>query len=68
MVGVFFFLAALLVLAMFIAILEFCFKSNHEAKRAKTSLSDAMKNKARLALGPGREVDSVRFYGDSSAL
>ena len=53
---------------MFIAILEFCFKSNNEAKRAKTSLSDAMKNKARLALGPGREVDSVRFYGDSSAL
>jgi len=67
-VGVFFFLAALLVVAMFIAILEFCFKSNNEAKRAKTSLSDAMKNKARLALGPGREVDSVRFYGDSSAL
>ena len=56
------------ILAMFIAILEFCFKSNNEAKRAKTSLSDAMKNKARLALGPGREVDSVRFYGDSSAL
>ena len=32
-VGVFFFLAAFLVLAMFIAILEFCFKSNAEAKR-----------------------------------
>ena len=67
-VGVFFFLAAFLVLAMFIAILEFCFKSNAEAKRAKTSLSDAMKNKARLALGPGREIESIRFYGDSSAL
>lgn len=68
-VGVFFFLAAFLVIAMFIAILEFCFKSNHEARRAKTSLSDAMRNKARLALGPGRgDVDSVRFYGDSSAL
>jgi len=67
-VGVFFFLAALLVLAMFIAILEFCFKSNAEAKRAKTTLSDAMKNKARLALGPGREIESIRFYGDSSAL
>ena len=49
-VGVFFFLAALLVVAMFIAILEFCFKSNNEAKRAKTSLSDAMKNKARLGI------------------
>ena len=93
-VGVFFFLAAFLVLAMFIAILEFCFKSNAEAKRyvhylvlaglfeniypphfneflflrAKTTLSDAMKNKARLALGPGREIESIRFYGDSSAL
>ena len=67
-VGVFFFLAALLVVAMFIAILEFCVKSNAEAKRAKTTLSDAMRNKARLALGPGREIESVRFYGDSSAL
>ena len=45
-----FILAALLVVAMFIAILEFCFKSNNEAKRAKTSLSDAMKNKARLGI------------------
>lgn len=68
-VGVFFFLAAFLVIAMFIAILEFCFKSNKEAKRAKTTLSDAMRNKARLALGPGRDgIESVRFYGDSSAL
>jgi ionotropic glutamate receptor len=67
-VGVFFLLAAFLVIAMFIAIIEFCVKSNSEAKRAKTSLSDAMKNKARLALATGREVDSVRFYGDSSAL
>ena len=47
---IFFPLAALLVVAMFIAILEFCFKSNNEAKRAKTSLSDAMKNKARLGM------------------
>jgi len=67
-VGVFFFLAGFLVLAMFIALLEFCFKSNVEAKKAKTTLGDAMKNKARLALAPGREIESMRFYGDSSAL
>lgn len=67
-VGVFFFLAFFLVIAMFIAILEFCYKSSAEAKRAKTTLSDAMRNKARLALGPGRDIESVRFYGDSSAL
>ena len=69
-VGVFFFLAGFLVLAMFIALLEFCFKSNVEAKKAKTSISDAMKTKARMALKAqgGREIESMRFYGDSSAL
>ena len=67
-VGVFFFLAGFLVLAMFIALLEFCFKTNNEAKKAKTTLGDAMKSKARLALAPGREIESMRFYGDSSAL
>jgi hypothetical protein len=33
--------------AMVMAVVEFCFKSNVEAKRSKTTLSDAMKTKAR---------------------
>jgi len=53
---------------MVMALVEFCFKSNVEAKRSKTTLSDAMKTKARLALTGSRDVGSVRFYGDSSAL
>ncbi|XP_040568809.1 glutamate receptor 1 [Lepeophtheirus salmonis] len=66
--GVFFILIGGLITAMAMALLEFCVKSRTEAKRAKTTLSDAMKNKARLALSGGRDLDSIRFYGDSSAL
>ena len=66
--GIFYILVGGLIVAMFSALFEFCFNSKKEAKRAKTSLSDAMKNKARLALSGGRDLDSIRFYGDSSAL
>lgn len=66
--GIFYILVGGLIVAMFAALFEFCFNSKKEAKRAKTSLSDAMKNKARLALSGGRDLDSIRFYGDSSAL
>ena len=66
--GIFFILVGGLIAAMFAALLEFCYNSKKEAKRAKTTLSEAMKNKARLALSGGRDLDSIRFYGDSSAL
>lgn len=66
--GIFFILVGGLVIAMIVALAEFCINSKREAKRAKTSLSSAMKNKARLALSAGRDLDNIRFYGDSSAL
>ena len=56
---------------MIIAIIEFCHKSNLESKTGKVNFSDAMRNKAKLALQGGTDssdVDAVRFYGDSSAL
>ena len=56
---------------MIIAIVEFCHKSNMESKTGKVNFSDAMRNKAKLALQGGTDssdVDAVRFYGDSSAL
>eukprot|EP00094_Tigriopus_californicus_P004677 TCALIF_04499-PA protein Name:"Similar to GluRIA Glutamate receptor 1 (Drosophila melanogaster)" AED:0.23 eAED:0.23 QI:77/0.88/0.9/1/1/0.9/10/441/909 len=66
--GIFFILVGGLIIAMCVALFEFCYNSKKEAKRAKTTLSDAMKGKARLALSGGRDLDSIRFYGDSSAL
>ena len=56
---------------MIMAIVEFCHKSNVESKAGKVNFSDAMRNKAKLALQGGSDtsdVDAVRFYGDSSAL
>ena len=53
------------------AIVEFCHKTNVESKSGKINFSDAMRNKAKLALQGGTDlgdVDAVRFYGDSSAL
>jgi len=62
--GIFFILIGGLILAMVTALIEFCYK----AKKAKVPMADAMKNKARLALSGGRDIDNIRFYGDSSAL
>jgi len=42
---------------MLMALVEFCFKSNVEAKRSKTTLSDAMKTKARSGLSVSLKVD-----------
>ena len=56
---------------MVMAIVEFCHKTNVESKSGKINFSDAMRNKAKLALQGGTDsgdVDAVRFYGDSSAL
>ncbi|XP_060535299.1 glutamate receptor 1-like [Cylas formicarius] len=60
--GVFYILIGGLFVAMAVAALEFCYKSHVEAKRAKIPLSDAMKNKARLTIGVGRDYDNGRYY------
>ncbi|KAJ8957136.1 hypothetical protein NQ318_007352, partial [Aromia moschata] len=58
--GIFYILIAGLFVAMAVAMLEFCYKSKSEAKRAKISLGDAMKAKARLTIGVGRDFDNGR--------
>ncbi|XP_020297378.1 glutamate receptor 1 isoform X8 [Pseudomyrmex gracilis] len=66
--GLFYVLIGGLVLALAVALLEFCYKSHTEATRAKVirsqiPLSDAMKAKARLTIGGGRDFDNGRWYG-----
>ncbi|ERL85395.1 hypothetical protein D910_02815 [Dendroctonus ponderosae] len=58
--GVFYILIGGLFVAMGVAALEFCYKSHLEAKRAKIPISDALKSKARLTLGVGRDFDNGR--------
>ncbi|XP_077878088.1 glutamate receptor 2 isoform X3 [Ictidomys tridecemlineatus] len=48
--GVFYILVGGLGLAMLVALIEFCYKSRAEAKRMKMTLSDGMRNKARLSI------------------
>ncbi|XP_069099325.1 glutamate receptor 2 isoform X1 [Pleurodeles waltl] len=48
--GVFYILVGGLGLAMLVALIEFCYKSRAEAKRMKTTLGDALRNKARLSI------------------
>ncbi|KAK7793358.1 hypothetical protein R5R35_008509 [Gryllus longicercus] len=60
--GIFYILIGGLILAMAVALLEFCYKSHSEASRAKIPLSDAMKAKARLTIGGGRDFDNGRYY------
>jgi len=66
--GIFYILICGLVLAMVTALIEFCYKASTESKKAKVPMSDAMKNKARLALSGGRDIDRIMLYGDTSAL
>ncbi|XP_076298659.1 glutamate receptor IB isoform X1 [Lasioglossum baleicum] len=61
--GIFYILIGGLLLALAVALLEFCYKSHAEATRAKIPLSDAMKAKARLTIGGGRDFDNGRWYG-----
>ncbi|XP_057333872.1 glutamate receptor 1-like isoform X2 [Microplitis mediator] len=61
--GIFYILIGGLLLALAVALVEFCYKSHTEATRAKISLSDAMKAKARLTIGGGRDFDNGRWYG-----
>ncbi|VEN59732.1 unnamed protein product [Callosobruchus maculatus] len=60
--GIFYILIAGLFLAMAVSLLEFCYKSHTEAKRAKIPLGDAMKAKARLTIGVGNDYDNGRYY------
>ncbi|XP_012264901.2 glutamate receptor 1 isoform X2 [Athalia rosae] len=61
--GIFYILIGGLLVALAVALLEFCYKSHTEATRAKIPLSDAMKAKARLTIGGGRDFDNGRWYG-----
>ncbi|XP_014208745.1 glutamate receptor 1 [Copidosoma floridanum] len=61
--GIFYILIGGLLLALSVALIEFCYKSHTEATRAKIPLSDAMKAKARLTIGGGRDSDNGRWYG-----
>ncbi|GLV33707.1 Glutamate receptor IB [Carabus blaptoides fortunei] len=60
--GIFYILIGGLLLALAVALIEFCYKSHAEATRAKIPLSDAMKAKARLTIGGGRDIDNGRYY------
>jgi len=67
--GLFFVLVLGLILAMVLALCEFCHNSRQESKRGKIPFSDSIKTKARQAIQGGVESDGLRFYGgDSSAL
>ncbi|XP_020297376.1 glutamate receptor 1 isoform X7 [Pseudomyrmex gracilis] len=66
--GLFYVLIGGLVLALAVALLEFCYKSHTEATRAKIPLSDAMKAKARLTIGGGRDFDNGRYYAPANAI
>ncbi|XP_020297365.1 glutamate receptor 1 isoform X5 [Pseudomyrmex gracilis] len=71
--GLFYVLIGGLVLALAVALLEFCYKSHTEATRAKVirsqiPLSDAMKAKARLTIGGGRDFDNGRYYAPANAI
>lgn len=58
--GIFYILIGGLLIALAVALIEFCYKSHTEAIRAKIPLSDAMKAKARLTIGVGRDIDNGR--------
>ncbi|XP_039287193.1 glutamate receptor 1-like isoform X1 [Nilaparvata lugens] len=65
--GIFYILIGGLILAMAVALLEFCYKSHTEATRDKIPLSDAMKAKARMTIG-SRDFDNVRYYTPAGQL
>ncbi|XP_012232501.2 glutamate receptor 1 isoform X3 [Linepithema humile] len=71
--GIFYILIGGLLLALAVALLEFCYKSHTEATRAKVMrrqipLSDAMKAKARLTIGGARDFDNGRYYAPANAI
>ncbi|XP_049961019.1 glutamate receptor 1-like [Schistocerca serialis cubense] len=60
--GIFYILIGGLLLAILVALAEFCYKSHSDAARAKIPLSDAMKAKARLTIGGGADFENGRYY------
>ncbi|XP_045107939.1 glutamate receptor 1-like isoform X2 [Portunus trituberculatus] len=70
--GIFYILTGGLVLSMVVALMEFCYKSKMDATRAKLSLTDAMKAKARLSITGGKDLDngrvSAQFYAPASQI
>ncbi len=66
--GIFFILIGGLCVALVVALFEFCYNSRLEAKRTKSTLSEAMRNKARLALSGGRDLTNIRYRGGGPAV
>ncbi|KAI5700548.1 hypothetical protein M8J75_000369 [Diaphorina citri] len=65
--GVFYILGAGLLLAMAVALVEFCYNTHMEASNNKVPVSDVMKNKARMTIG-AREFDNGRYYASGNTL
>ncbi|XP_068233552.1 glutamate receptor 1-like [Palaemon carinicauda] len=59
--GIFYIMTGGLVLSMFVALVEFCYKSKMEASGTKLSLAAAMKVKAKLSIAGNRELDNGRL-------
>ncbi|XP_066945637.1 glutamate receptor 1-like [Macrobrachium rosenbergii] len=70
--GIFYIMTGGLVLSMFVALVEFCYKSKMDASKAKLSLSTAMKAKAKLSIAGTQELDNGRlnnqFYTPSNQI
>ncbi|XP_047476001.1 glutamate receptor 1-like [Penaeus chinensis] len=70
--GIFYILTGGLVLSLIVALIEFCYKSKMDAARAKLSLTDAMKAKARMSITGGKDLDngrvSTQFYAPASQI
>ncbi|XP_044734637.1 glutamate receptor 1-like [Chrysoperla carnea] len=60
--GIFYILIGGLLLALIVALLEFCFNSHSEATKAKIPLRESIKAKARLTIGGGRDFDNGMYY------
>ncbi|XP_067134213.1 glutamate receptor 1-like isoform X2 [Centruroides vittatus] len=63
--GCFYILIGGLILAMVVALIEFCYKSRSEASRSKMSLYDAMKSKVRVSITGGPNGDTGRVRAGS---
>ncbi|XP_035230207.1 glutamate receptor 1-like, partial [Stegodyphus dumicola] len=63
--GCFYILIGGLVLAMVVALLEFCYKARIEAMRSKMSICEAMASKVRLSITGGNETDRGRVMSGS---
>ncbi|KAK8780784.1 hypothetical protein V5799_017872 [Amblyomma americanum] len=62
--GCFYILIGGLVLAMVVALLEFCYKSRLEASRSKMSMYDAMKAKVRMSITGTQNGDRGLDHGE----